>query len=252
MGRDGSNLHRVTNDPATDFSPTFSPDGSQIAWIRILDSQYGIIVVANRDGSNPHTVGSPLRFVYDLIWSRNGAYFAFDYDGNMNGWNELAVMNLDGSNLFTLWNPGVEKEAWAGSWSVSNVYIFFSNIDYILYEDQYYIYQVDTYRKTVFNAGMEYIFLSEYDFYPSTCPSDITIPQSRVSNLPAYSRADGFRISWQAYDPGPAYLYWTILQYRAGPASDWVLFAGSPERGGLENLHGVPWSNILFPQPGKG
>jgi hypothetical protein len=246
MGRDGSNVHRVSNDPTTDFSPTFSPDGSQIAWLKILDSQSGIIVVANRDGSNLHTVGVPLRFVYDLSWSRNGGYFAFDYDGNLNGWNELAMMNADGSNLLTLWNPGVEKEAWAGSWSVANIYIFFSNIDYILYDGNYYIYQVDTYRKTAFSAGMDSIILNQYDFDPRACPSDITIPQSRVANLPMYSRAAGFQVSWHAYDPGPAYLFWTRVQYRSGATGEWTTFAGSAEDTDSSTFMTSPGQTVYF------
>jgi len=246
MAKDGSNLLRITNNPAADFSPTFSPDGSQIAWLRVIDSQNGIIVVANRDGSNPHSVGVPLRFVYDLTWAHNGGYFAFDYDGDLNGWNELARMNADGSNLVTLWNPGVEKEAWAGSWSVLNIYIFFSNIDYILYEGDYYIYQVDTYRQTAFSAGTGSIFLDQYDFYPSACPSDITIPQSQVANLPIYSRAAGFQVSWHAYDPGPAYLFWTRVQYRSGATGEWTTFTGSAEDTGSSTFIALPGQTVYF------
>ena len=246
MGRDGSNVRRISNDPTTDFSPTFSPDGSQIAWLRVLDSQYGIVVAANQDGSNAHTVGAPLRFVYDLTWSRNGGYFAFDYDGDFNGWNELAMMNADGGSLLTLWNPGVEKEAWAGSWSVANIYIFFSNIDYILYDGNYYIYQVDTYRKTAFSAGMDSIILDQYDFDPSACPSDISVPQSRVANLPMYSRAAGFQVSWHAYDPGPAYLFWTRVQYRSGAAGEWTTFAGSAEDADSSTFMASPGETVSF------
>lgn len=245
MARDGSSLLRITNDPSVDFSPTYSPDGNQIAWLRVLDSQYGIIVVANRDGSNPHTVGVPLRFVYDLIWSGNGSYFAFDYDGNLNGWNELAMMNVDGSNLHTLWNPGVEKEAWAGSWSVTSAYIFYSYLRYTLYQDQYYIYRVDTYKFNL-NMGASYIFIDKFDFDQSACPTDTSIPQSWVAPLPYYSRADGFWIGWKAFDPGPADIYRTMINYRLNTSSDWVYWIGSAETVGIRIFAASPGQTVYF------
>jgi len=246
MAPDGSNLHRISYDPATDFSPTFSPDGSQIAWLRVLDSQNGLVVVANADGTNPHSVGSPLRFVYDLTWSRDGTRFTFDYDGDWNGWNELGMMNSDGNNLRSLWNPGAEKDAWAGSWSVTNANIFFSNITYIQYQGQYYIYRVDTYRYKVDMGGPDQIFTDRYDFYPSACPSDISIPQSSVVPLPFYSRAGGFLVGWQAFDPGPAFFYIVHIQSRAGISGDWTDWTASLDEIGAKIFTASSGQTIYF------
>ncbi|MCH8874415.1 PD40 domain-containing protein, partial [candidate division KSB1 bacterium] len=47
MNTDGSNLLRLTNDPATDVGPAWSPDGTKIVFVRDLD-----IYVMDADGSN--------------------------------------------------------------------------------------------------------------------------------------------------------------------------------------------------------
>src|SRR5919205_985491 len=47
---DGSGLVRLTDDPAADFDPSWSPDGRRIAY-RHEDARSGQIYVMNRDGS---------------------------------------------------------------------------------------------------------------------------------------------------------------------------------------------------------
>ncbi len=52
MNADGSSPVRLTNDPATDFGPAWSPDGSRIAFSTFRDGNFEIYVM-NADGSNP-------------------------------------------------------------------------------------------------------------------------------------------------------------------------------------------------------
>jgi TolB protein len=66
---DGTGLTRLTNDPADDRSPAWSPDGTRIAWVRVT---YGfeVLWVMNADGTGaaPLYGGS----VANPSWSRDG------------------------------------------------------------------------------------------------------------------------------------------------------------------------------------
>jgi TolB protein len=50
MNRDGSNVRRMTNNPAIDEAPTWSPSGSQIAWVSDRTGQPKIYTM-NADGT---------------------------------------------------------------------------------------------------------------------------------------------------------------------------------------------------------
>ena len=52
MNADGSNQTRLTNNPADDSLPSFSGDGSKIAFISTRDGPNQEIYVMNADGSN--------------------------------------------------------------------------------------------------------------------------------------------------------------------------------------------------------
>ena len=90
MNSDGSDERNVTNDPATDFDPDWSTDGTRIAFAsdRTGDSE---IFTMDADGSN-------LRQLTDgggmsPRWSRDGKRIAFARAG------DIAVMDADGGNL---------------------------------------------------------------------------------------------------------------------------------------------------------
>jgi len=52
MKADGSNQTRITNNPAGDLDPCFSPDGTKIAFASERDGGLGEIYVMKADGSN--------------------------------------------------------------------------------------------------------------------------------------------------------------------------------------------------------
>jgi Tol biopolymer transport system component len=55
MNPDGSDVRRLTNDPAEDLQPAWSPDGSQIAFISDRGGGTRIWVMGS-DGSHPHAI----------------------------------------------------------------------------------------------------------------------------------------------------------------------------------------------------
>jgi len=77
---DGSNLTNITNSPAKDVNPVWSPDGKRIAFESDRDG-FRQIYLMNTDGSNiiqltnddfDHTLGVPINNSSDL-WSPNGS-----------------------------------------------------------------------------------------------------------------------------------------------------------------------------------
>ena len=89
---DGINLRNLTNHPAWDQSPSWSPDGRHIAFVSDRDGDYNSeIYVIDSDGSN-------LRRLTDLdsqlpSWSPDGRHIAFFSS------EDIYVMDSDGSNL---------------------------------------------------------------------------------------------------------------------------------------------------------
>jgi len=112
MNADGSVVTRLTNNPATDLEPAWSPDGKKIAFASTRDGNTEIYVM-NSDGSvvtrltnNPAVDGSP-------AWSPDGKKIAFH--SNRDGNYEIYVMNSDGAGVTRLTNNSADDEepAWS-------------------------------------------------------------------------------------------------------------------------------------------
>jgi Tol biopolymer transport system component len=115
MNADGSGQTNLTNNPAVDDEPAWSPDGSRIAFTR-----GGDVYVMNADGAaQTNLTNHPANDSWPA-WSPDGTKIAFvsDRDGNA----EIYLMNADGSsqrNLtdnsgsdrFPTWSPDGGKIA---------------------------------------------------------------------------------------------------------------------------------------------
>jgi hypothetical protein len=124
MNADGSNPQRLTNDPAYDAWPVWSPDGSQIAFTSTRNGKADIYIM-NSDGSNLR------QLTYDDAsdiwpdWSPDGSQIAFvsRRDGNF----EVYVINVDGSNLQRLTNTSSHEDF--ATWSPDGSQIIFSRVE---------------------------------------------------------------------------------------------------------------------------
>ena len=210
MNADGSGQTNLTNDPAWDGYPSWSPDSSRIAFqtdrdggpvVLVLPEDLGYeIYSVNADGSSPTRLSwSPQDDMYPC-WSPDGSKIAFqsDRDGN----NEIYTMNPDGSGQTRLTNhPDIDSMP---TWSPDGDWIAFHS-----FRDG----NAEIYRMTA--AGLTKTRLttsSEWDWGPSWSPdgSQIVFESSRAGNMEIYRmNADGSSQTRLTNDPDwDAHPFW--------------------------------------------
>ena len=116
MNADGSMVSRLTNDPAVDVFPAWSPKGDKIAFTSDRDG-YPDIFIINPDGTNlTKLTNSPSNDALPA-WSPDGTQIAFvsDRDGNdeiytisVNGGEPVRLTNDLSQDLFPNWSPDGE------------------------------------------------------------------------------------------------------------------------------------------------
>jgi TolB protein len=126
MNPDGTNPVNITNHPAYDGQPSWSPDGKKIAFVSDRDGNQEIYVMNACDGTNQVrlTFSSPL-MAYDPDWSPDGTKIVFtlgDQDDNQ----QIYVMNADGTGAHDIsLPPGVID--FRPSWSPDGTQIAFQS-----------------------------------------------------------------------------------------------------------------------------
>jgi len=125
MNADGSNPIRLTDNPADDGGPSWSPDGQKIAFISVRDGNIEIYTM-NTDGSNQTRLTENSAEDGPPSWSPDGTRIVFD--SNRDGNYEIYTMNADGSNQTRLTdNPAIELNP---SWSPDGTRIVFDSNRY--------------------------------------------------------------------------------------------------------------------------
>jgi Tol biopolymer transport system component len=109
MNADGSAQTRLTNGEADTF-PALSPDGTKIAFTRVVAGVSQIFVM-NVDGSDQTPLTNAAKSEVEPTWSPDGSKIAFQNVGDGHIW----VMNADGSDQTELTNDtGIDIEpAWS-------------------------------------------------------------------------------------------------------------------------------------------
>lgn len=96
MNPDGTDQHRLTQSRETsEYFPTWSPDGTRIAYLAGDPLFGGQIIVVNADGSDARQITSGFRqFYLNLNWSPDGQWIAY---GGSEGAGVLGIITPDGS-----------------------------------------------------------------------------------------------------------------------------------------------------------
>ncbi len=122
MGVDGTNLRRLTNNPANDRDPAWSPDGMRLAFYSDREGNADIYVMGADGGGLRNLTNHPAND-YHPTWSPDGKRLAFNSDREGSG--DIYVINADGSGLVRLTVPGTKNGGQA--WSPDGSRIAFSS-----------------------------------------------------------------------------------------------------------------------------
>jgi TolB protein len=101
MNTAGGALDRLTNNPAADFRPTWSPDGNKIAFQSTRDGNQEIYTMNTTGGALDRLTNNP-QGDYAPAWSPDGNRIAFA--SNRDGNYEVYAMNSNGTGLDRLTN----------------------------------------------------------------------------------------------------------------------------------------------------
>ncbi|MBC7877833.1 MAG: PD40 domain-containing protein [Anaerolineales bacterium] len=107
VNADGTGRTQITDHPAEDFDPVWSPDGTQIAFRTHRDGDEEVYLM-NADGSDQRNLSNAPRTDYSPAWSPDGQWIAFlsDRTGNHGIW----VIKPDGSGLRQVTEiPGISE-----------------------------------------------------------------------------------------------------------------------------------------------
>jgi len=114
---------RLTHNPADDTHPTWSPDGSKIAFQTNRDGNFEIYVM-NADGTNPVNLTRSAANDTHPAWSPDGTKIVFTRRRDRR--SQLYVMNADGSNQKPL-TPS-RRKCMEGVWSPDGEHLAFLSI----------------------------------------------------------------------------------------------------------------------------
>lgn len=121
MNADGSNIRQLTDDEATNFYPSLSPDGEQIVFSSRLDGNFEIHLM-NVDGTNRRQLTDDIGNLFAPEISPNGQRIVFT--GASGTYQAIWIMRIDGANARPLTTGGTDVDP---TWSPEGERILFAS-----------------------------------------------------------------------------------------------------------------------------
>ena len=129
---DGTGRRAVTSGPADDVQPTWSPDGTMIAfWSLNPGETFASLSVIDADGTHPRAVatkdlrvdvsGTRTLDPYDIVWSPDDRSLAFT--GGTSYHEQVVVASVDGTGSAAVGDPGFDSQT--PTWSPDGTKIAF-------------------------------------------------------------------------------------------------------------------------------
>jgi uncharacterized repeat protein (TIGR01451 family) len=243
MNADGSGQTRLTNNPGFDGMPTWSPDGSKIAFSSYRNGSYSIYVM-NSNGSGV-VKRSNQSYSFNPNWSPDGTKIAYDADLDGDGFQELWVMDADGSNQRLLHNPTGQADAWAGSWSPDSASITFTRVNFVYYQGNWYWTDADIYVYVLSPPGVGRLTSSGREWYMDWQTADLRPPATNFRPLAAKSIYQFF-VTWTGQDMGPAGIAGYDLRYKVGADGVWQTLLNNQLQEGYEYRDGIGGQTYYF------
>ena len=133
MDSDGNNQTRLTFNESNDFSPTWSPDGQQIAFDSNRDVKKGKreVYVMDADGSNVKQV-TDFGIASNPKWSPDGKWILFK--GTRNNREQIYAIHPDGTKLWQVSKSRPHGMMFLGGWSPDGKQVLYTetiNFDFL-------------------------------------------------------------------------------------------------------------------------
>jgi Tol biopolymer transport system component len=179
MNADGGGVTNLTNDPASDMWPTWSPDSASIAFESDRVPHNLEVFVMDADGRNVRNLTNSPGFDGEPAWSPDGRSIAFATYGRTEQFTRgLFVMNTDGTDQRLVTTASLTN-ATAPDWSPGGDQLVFMSGDYDVY-----VVRRDGSGKRLIPTGDTPDSFNHLDLLPVWSPDGTRIAWSRFVGFP--------------------------------------------------------------------